>query len=92
MIAAPLAMPHDDIALTDPELRPVAIVPIVTGSSAEERLAARLAQNPPAAYAAIVALQEGGMPELVAPLSLAIIAAGGRIPDGTEYWPDSPAG
>lgn len=60
------------------------------GESAKDRLVAALAKDPRAAYAAIVTLEDNGEHDMAVDLAAAVIAAGGRIPDGTEFMPDSP--
>jgi hypothetical protein len=62
------------------------------GESTKERLVTALVKNPRAAYAAIAALEDNGEHDTAVDLAAAIIAAGGRIPDGIEFMPDSPAG
>lgn len=64
--------------------------PSRTRGTAKERPAAALAKNPRAAYAAIVAIEDSGDQAAADNLAAAIIAAGGRIPDGTEFMPDHP--
>lgn len=49
------------------------------------------ATNPRAAWAAVTALETVGKQALADFLRAEIVAAGGRVPQGTELFPDTPA-
>ena len=58
--------------------------------STEKQLVARLAADPRAAWACLVSLETTGLHDIAQDLAEAIIKAGGRVPDGTEFAPDTP--
>lgn len=55
------------------------------------QLIAAMIANPKACWAAMAAMRDNGADKAADDLALAIIEAGGRIPDGAEFMPDFPS-